>query len=68
MYCYDCHEELLHNPVFLPADIAQFAELVKHRGLDEGVKTDDRTKLGGRIKLLHEVIAAGLEALSDERD
>ncbi len=26
VFCYDCHEELLHNPVFLPIDIALFAD------------------------------------------
>ena len=66
VYCYECHEELLHNPVFLPADITRFAELVKLRGLNEETKPGDRTKLAGRIQLLQEVISAGLGALSRE--
>jgi hypothetical protein len=65
--CYECHEELVHNPVFLPDDFADLALLVKLRGLQEEEKTDDRGKLGGRIHLLHEVIASGLGTLlSDE--
>lgn len=63
--CYDCHEELVHNPVFLPADIAGFSLLANLRGLQEDDKTDSREKLGGRIQLLHEVIEAGLQALLD---
>jgi hypothetical protein len=66
-YCYECHEELIHNPVFLADDIAVFSELVKDRGLSEDEKTDDRSKLAGRIRLLHEVIAAGLDALKREQ-
>jgi hypothetical protein len=62
-YCYECNEELIHNPVFLPEDIAAFAELVKAKGLSEDEKSDDRSKLAGRIRLLHEVIEAGLHAL-----
>ena len=61
--CYDCHEELVHNPVFLPADIADFALLAKLRGLQEEEKTDNRQRLGGRIQLLHEVIETGLRTL-----
>ena len=66
VFCYECHEELLHNPVFMPEDLAVFSKLVKERGLDEENKTNDRTKLGERIKLLHEVIRKGLEAVSNE--
>lgn len=62
-YCYECHEELLHNPVLLPKDILGFAELVRTRGLNENEKTDDRSKLAGRIVLLHEVIALGVAQL-----
>jgi hypothetical protein len=61
--CYECHEELIHNPVFLPEDIDIFAQLVQTRDLTEDEKTDNRSKLAGRIKLLHEVIAEGLKAL-----
>ena len=62
-YCYECHEELIHNPVFLADDITAFSDLVRARGLSEDDKTDDRSKISGRIKLLHEVIKAGLDAL-----
>jgi hypothetical protein len=62
-YCYDCHEELLHNPIFLPKDIEGFCELVRRNGFSEGVKTDSSEKLAGRIKLLHEVLERGIEGL-----
>lgn len=67
VYCYDCHELLLHNPVLSPSDVDAFAALVRARGFDEEVKSDDLTKLAGRIKLLQEVISAGLVALGDRR-
>jgi hypothetical protein len=54
---------LIHNPVLLPEDIQVFAELVRKRSLDEVEKSERRDKIAGRIKLLHEVIAAGLKAL-----
>lgn len=60
------HEELIHNPVFLPDDVEGFAELVEHRGLAESTKTESRDKLAGRIELLHEVIARGIEALQGD--
>jgi hypothetical protein len=60
VYCYDCHEELLHNPVLLPEDVCAFAELVRREGLDEDDKPTDKAKLAGRIQLLHRVIVAGL--------
>jgi len=63
VFCYDCHEELLHNPVFLPSDVALLADLVKERHLDEDMKTESREKIAGRIKLLHEIIQKGLEEL-----
>ncbi len=67
VFCYDCGEILLHNPVFLPEDVEGFARLVQDRRLDEPVKTDATGKLAGRIKLLHEVISRGLAScLSDE--
>ena len=61
-FCYDCHEELLHNPVFLPGDISRFAELVRLRKLNENTKTLSRVKLAERIRLLHEVFEKGIEA------
>jgi hypothetical protein len=63
VFCYECHEELIHNPVFLPEDVSMFAELVKLRNLNESVKSDDRTKLAGRIKLFHEIISEGIKSL-----
>lgn len=65
-FCYECHEELIHNPVFLPEDIRRFSELAKAHGFDESVKTRDRSKLAGRIKLLHEVIETGLRQMTEE--
>ncbi len=65
-FCYECHEELIHNPVFLPEDIQRLAELVKARGLAEVEKTDDRSRLAGRIKLLHEVIETGLKQMAEQ--
>jgi hypothetical protein len=62
--CYECHEELIHNPVFLQEDIERFAALVKARGLSEDKKSDDRSKIAGRISLLREVIDAGLHSLA----
>jgi hypothetical protein len=60
LFCYECHEELLHNPVLLPDDISLFAELVRARGLSEASKTNDRKKIADRIVLFHDVIARGL--------
>ena len=67
-YCYECHEELLHNPVLLPEDIAAFARLVRFRGLNEKHKIEDRSKLAGRIMLLHECISLGLTELLKTTD
>jgi hypothetical protein len=66
VYCYECHEELLHNPVFTAKDMGQFAELVRLRGLAEDAKSGDRSKLAGRVRLFHELIEAGLSALLAE--
>lgn len=60
VFCYECYELLLHNPVFLKEDLERFALLVKKRGFKEKVKTESTKKLAGRIDLLHEVIANGL--------
>ena len=62
-FCYECHEELLHNPVLSVEDVERFAELVRRKGLNENSKTANKDKIGGRIKLLHEVIEQGLEKL-----
>jgi hypothetical protein len=66
VFCYECHEELLHNPVLLPEDIANLAYLVKERGLSEEQKEADRSKLAGRVMLLHEALARGLQSLIEE--
>jgi predicted nucleotidyltransferase len=63
VFCYDCHEELLHNPVLLPEDIEKFAALVKTLRLDEETKPQSRELIAGRIKLFHLVIEAGLKHL-----
>ena len=66
VFCFECHEELLHNPVLLPDDIARFAELVRFRSLNEDLKPRNREKIAGRVVLFHEVIARGLEVLREE--
>src|SRR5690349_12484379 len=63
VFCYDCHEELIHNPIFLPRDIRRLAALVSQRGLAESEKTESRERIAGRIKLLHEVIDRGLASV-----
>ena len=67
LFCYDCHEELLHNPIFLPEDIERFEQLVRRCGLNETNKPATRTKIAGRIQLLHEVINEGLDVLLEEK-
>ena len=66
VFCYECHEELLHNPVLLPEDVAQFAELVRAMGLAEDRKSTDRSPLAGRIKLLQKAISIGIGQLLAE--
>ncbi|OGX16194.1 MAG: hypothetical protein A2166_06715 [Omnitrophica WOR_2 bacterium RBG_13_41_10] len=66
VFCYECHEELIHNPVFLPEDIKLFAELVESRNLNEHGKRKGKEKIAGRIQLLHEIIATGLKSLKKE--
>src|SRR5579871_1028907 len=64
VFCYECHELLLHNPVMLPDDIAKFSELVHRRGLTEAdAKSASFKKIGKRIILLREVISLGLQIL-----
>lgn len=67
IYCYECHEMLLHNPVFTKKDIEDLCKIVKKRGLNERVKPRNMKKLAERIKLLHEVIAAGLEVVRQRK-
>jgi len=66
VFCYECHEELLHNPVLLQEDIELFSELVKAKGYAEEEKEQTRKKIAGRIELLHQVIRAGLKVLAEE--
>jgi hypothetical protein len=61
IFCYECHEELLHHPVLLQEDFKLFVDLVQIRGLSEKEKTADRSKIAGRVALLHEVIVLGLK-------
>lgn len=68
VFCFECHEELLHNPVVLPKDVELLSELVRLRGLSESAKSKDRSKLAGRILLFHEVIALGIKALHEQED
>jgi hypothetical protein len=68
VFCYECHEEILHNPVFLPEDIANYSKLVKKRGLNEDNKNESRDKVAGRIKLLHEIIQTGLNTLLERNE
>ena len=68
-FCYECHEEMLHNPVFLPQDIEGLKELVVQRGLFEKRKTRSRQKLVERVKLLQEAVSTGIRVLlSQEKD
>jgi len=66
LFCYECHEELLHNPVLLREDIERFANLVRLRGFSETEKAPDRSKIAGRIILLHEVLVRGLQSLHEQ--
>ncbi|MCF8070330.1 MAG: hypothetical protein K9L30_17245 [Desulfobacterales bacterium] len=52
--------------VIMPEDLEVFSNLVKSRCLDEEVKSEDRSKLGGRVKLLHEIISQGLKAVESK--
>jgi hypothetical protein len=63
VFCYECHEELIHNPVLLPADIERLSELVHLRGLSEAEKSSDRSPIAGRVRLLQEAISFGIAHL-----
>jgi hypothetical protein len=66
IFCYDCHEELLHNPVLLPEDVSGFTKLVKSHRLNEKKKTKSKEKLAGRIELLHKALALGINKLLED--
>jgi len=67
VFCYECHEELLHNPVLLPEDVKQFSELVKLCGFSEEEKGGSRQFIAERIKLFHEVIVYGIRAALEQK-
>lgn len=64
LFCYECHELLVHNPVLLPGQVDMFSKLVRQRRLSERVKSASHPKIAARIKLFQEVIAAGFHAVS----
>ena len=63
VFCYECHEILLHNPVLTRANVSDFAELVRMRGLNEPSKSKSSEKLSGRIQLFQQVLEKGIEIL-----
>lgn len=63
VFCYECHEEMVHNPVFLPADLEALSELVRLRKLSERRKPSGRKKIAGRVVLLQEALSRGLQSL-----
>jgi len=67
VFCYECHEELLHNPIILPDDLSLLHQLFVTRGLTEIQKSEDRTKAAGRVSLLHEIIRRGLESINNQK-
>ena len=68
VFCYECHEELLHNPVLLPEDVERFAALVRVRGLAERKKGLSRRRITGRVELFHEVISRGLQVMLEAEE
>ncbi len=67
VFCYECHELLLHNPVLLPQDVDGFGEIVRRRGLAEDEsKPETLEKIGKRIELFREVISRGIAALLED--
>src|SRR5581483_142551 len=67
VFCYECHELVLHNPVLLPEDLKRLRDLVILSGLSERTKPAHVRKLAGRIELLHDIIEAGLGAVLRRR-
>jgi hypothetical protein len=64
--CYECHEELLHNPVLLPSDLRRFAQLIQSRELGDVEKLPGRERFSARVQLLQEVIAVGIKTLLEK--
>jgi len=65
-YCYDCHEELLHNPIILKTEMDKLSEIFKIIGANEDVKTESKDKLKQRIVTLKEVIRKGIDIYLSE--
>jgi len=66
VFCYECHELLLHNSVLLSEDVKRFSALVRKLGLSEDDKPKDYALIAGRITLFHDVIARGLSSFEKE--
>lgn len=66
VFCSDCHEELLHNPILLPNDIERFSKIVEARAIGENAKEESFGKIAERVKLFHEIIEKGLKEIENE--
>jgi len=66
VFCYECHEELLHNPILLPDDIAKLRQCFVQKGITETEKTNDRILAARRVALLHEVIQRGISSMQND--
>jgi hypothetical protein len=66
IFCYDCHEELLHNPILLSEDIKRLSKIIEARGIGEVTKSESLESIGERIKLFHEIIEKGLKEIENE--
>jgi len=60
--CYDCHEELLHNPILLEEDVKHLRQIMDNKGCTETHKTEGDYKcIANRVRIFHEIIKAGIE-------
>jgi len=50
IFCYDCHEELLHNPILLPEDIKKLAEFSSSKRAQRGREKREQRKACGAYK------------------
>ena len=66
IFCYDCGEVLLHNPVLLPKDISKLSEIYRLNGVNEDEKESNMKKYRERIRLFHYTIQKGLDSLLKE--
>ena len=64
LFCYECHEELLHNPIVLPESINKLKKLIRKMGYHESSKGASRKKIAQRIKLFQEIISLGIDELT----